>query len=111
MILVKLPILWRWSSVLNERRAGRPRQLPQPVSICRTKYVNFTPDQKRYLRLVHDEYPHVGRYDIRNGRIDSIIEVLCSIGYDHQVINPLKVSTWFKNERQRRIRKLKKLKK
>ena len=97
------------SSALNEPRpVGRPRLPPRLVSICRMKYVNFTPDQKRYLRRKHDEYPNIGRYYIHNGRIDTIISELRLMGYDRQIITPLKVSTWFKNERQRRRRKFNK---
>ena len=69
------------------------------------KYEGFTPDQKRYLREKYDENPNVGRYDIHNGRIGDIIDHLKNMGYNRD-LPPLKISTWFKNERQRRRRKI-----
>lgn len=70
--------------------------------IYRSKYVNFTPKQKSYLRIVFDEHPSVGRNDLYKDRINTIREQLIDMGYPHQIITHTKIMAWFKNERYRR---------
>lgn len=68
--------------------------------------INFTPNQKSYLRIVFDEHPSVGRKDLYKDRINTIREQLIDMGYPHQIITHTKIMAWFKNERYRRLHRI-----
>ena len=68
----------------------------------------FTPEQKRYLKKIYNLFPYVGKKtDFKF--INIMIIKLKTIGHKNQVITPLKITIWFKNQRYRHYQKKKKL--